>query len=621
MNIFVRFFENTTFMDVSEILKTYFGYDEFRANQLEAIEHVMQGGDCLVLMPTGGGKSICYQIPALAMDGTAIVVSPLISLMRDQVEALRENGIEAAALNSGNDLTSDTIIRRKCLSGDLKLLYISPEKLLSEKDFLLKNLHISLFAIDEAHCISQWGHDFRPEYTRLDVLHDEFPGVPIMALTATADKITRNDIIKQLKLKSPRTFISSFNRPNLSLSVKRGFTAKEKLNFMLRFISQHANMPGIIYCLSRKTTEKVAAQLARYGIRVAVYHAGLSSEERTKAQEAFKQDDVDVVCATIAFGMGIDKSNVRWIIHYNLPKSIENFYQEIGRSGRDGSPAETVLFYSLADVILLSNFAEESGQKEVNIEKLHRMQEYAESSVCKRRILLNYFGEETSCDCGNCDVCLNPPQRFDGTIIVQKALSAIARTNESVRFNSVIEILRGMVSPTIRKYHYNSIKTFGVGRDIDTRDWQDYLLQMLHMGFIEIAYDKNNVLTITSLGWEVLRGNRQVQLAKPQHETPVTKKPKKKELRLEIPFIDASGEPLRQQTEDRELFDALRTLRKQLADEQGFPAYIVLSDKVLHSLATIKPATVEEFGMISGIGEFKKQKYGEAFTALIRHYK
>ena len=255
------------------------------------------------------------------------------------------------------------------------------------------------------------------------------------------------------------------------------------------------------------------------------------------------------------------------------------------------------------------------------MEKLHRMQEYAESSVCKRRILLNYFGEETSCDCGNCDVCLNPPQRFDGTIIVQKALSAIARTNESVRFNSVIEILRGMVSPTIRKYHYNSIKTFGVGRDIDTRDWQDYLLQMLHMGFIEIAYDKNNVLTITSLGWEVLRGNRQVQLAKPQHETPVTKKPKKKELRLEIPFIDASGKPLRQQTEDRELFDALRTLRKQLADEQGFPAYIVLTDKVLHSLATIKPVTVEEFGMISGIGEFKKQKYGEAFTALIRRYK
>ena len=607
-------------MDVSEILKTYFGYDEFRPNQLEVIEQVMQGKDCLVLMPTGGGKSICYQIPALAMDGTAIVVSPLISLMRDQVEALKENGIEAAALNSGNDLTSDTIIRRKCLSGDLKLLYISPEKLLSEKDFLLKHIRISLFAIDEAHCISQWGHDFRPEYTRLDVLHEEFPDVPIMALTATADKVTRNDIIKQLNLKSPETFISSFNRPNLSLSVKRGFTGKEKLNFILKFVAQHANMPGIIYCLSRKTTEKVAAQLARYGIRAAVYHAGLSSEERTRAQEAFKQDDVEVVCATIAFGMGIDKSNVRWIIHYNMPKSIENFYQEIGRAGRDGSPADTVLFYSLADVILLSNFAEESGQKEVNMEKLHRMQEYAESSVCKRRILLNYFGEETSCDCGNCDVCLNPPQRLDGTIIVQKALSAIARTSESIRFNTVIEILRGMMSPTIKKHHYNCIKTFGVGNDIDTRDWQDYLLQMLHMGFIEIAYDKGNVLKITSLGWEILRGNNRVQLAMPQRETPTSKKPKKKELQLEIPVIGAGGKPTPQKTEDRELFEALRALRKQLADEQGFPAYIVLTDKVLHALATLKPTTVEAFGMVSGIGEFKKNKYGKLFVDVIQKW-
>ena len=606
--------------EIREILKNYYGYHSFRPQQEDIIRNVMEGRDSLVLMPTGGGKSLCYQIPALAMKGTAVVISPLISLMRDQVEALRANGIEAAALNSGNDLTDDTIIRRKCLSGDLKLLYVSPERLLNETDFLLKTINISLFAIDEAHCISQWGHDFRPEYTQLNILHERFPNVPVMALTATADKVTRQDILKQLNLRDPKVFISSFDRPNLSLSVKRGMNAKEKLKYIFNFISQHPQESGIIYCLSRKNTEKVCQDLMRFGIHATVYHAGLTTTERNRAQEAFKQDQVQVVCATIAFGMGIDKSNVRWIIHYNLPRSIESFYQEIGRAGRDGAPADTVLFYNLADVITLRSFAEESGQKQVNYEKLDRMQEYAESSVCRRRILLNYFGEETACDCGNCDVCENPPRRFDGTIIVQKALSAVARADEQIRTSTIVEILKGMLSPNVRRFHYQEMKTFGAGKDISTQDWQDYLLQMLHMGFIEIAYDQQNVVKITRQGWDVLHGKMKVQMAVVDRNTEQPKR-KKRELHLEIPSIRIPGMEKPVGEEDPKLFEALRALRKQLADAQGFPAYIVLSDKVLHSLAALKPATIEEFGMVSGIGEFKKKKYGEEFTALIRRYK
>ena len=371
-------------MNIFEALRTYYGYSTFRQNQQEIIEHAMQGKDALVLMPTGGGKSICYQIPALTMSGTAIVISPLISLMKDQVETLRANGIEAEALNSGNDPAVDTVIRRKCISGSMKLLYISPEKLMSEIDYLLSHIQISLFAIDEAHCISQWGHDFRPEYTQLGILREKFPHVPIMALTATADKITRGDILKQLNITGAQEFISSFDRPNLSLSVKRGYKAAEKMHFILNFIKARPMEAGIIYCLSRKNTEKVASDLQKKGINAAPYHAGLSTFERNQTQERFKNDQLSVVCATIAFGMGIDKSNVRWVIHYNMPKSIESFYQEIGRAGRDGAPADTVLFYSLADIVQLTEFARQSGQQDVNMDKLRRMQEYAESSLFQR---------------------------------------------------------------------------------------------------------------------------------------------------------------------------------------------------------------------------------------------
>ena len=610
------FYEN---MEAKEILKSFYGYDSFRDNQAEIIAKILKKQDCLVLMPTGGGKSICYQIPAIMMPGTAVIISPLISLMKDQVETLKSNGIEAAALNSGNDFNTDTIVRRKCLDGSLKLLYISPEKLLTEIPFLLKQITISLFAIDEAHCISQWGHDFRPEYTQLDVLHREFPDVPIMALTATADKITRQDIIRQLQLKNPQIFISSFDRPNLSLTVKRGYSGKEKDNYILNFIKARPLESGIVYCLSRKTTEKVCKFLNSKGVRSAVYHAGLTQQERDKSQLDFQRDDVQVVCATIAFGMGIDKSNVRWVIHYNMPKSIESYYQEIGRAGRDGAPADTVLFYSLADVVQLSQFAKDSGQKDINFDKLRQMQNYAESNVCRRRILLNYFGEQRDHNCNNCDVCENPPQRFDGTKYIQMALSAVKRTDEQIRTATIVEILKGIASPTVKRKAYDQLKTFGVGRDLSTNDWQDYLLQMLQMGFIEIAYDQGNVVKITESGNDVLFGRKQAELCVIDHTVKETSKPKR-QLHLEIPAISIPGLPTSSGVEDKRLFEALRDLRHQCAEEEGFPAYIVFSDKVLHSLATIKPTTIDAFGFIQGIGEYKKQKYGQSFVALIRRF-
>lgn len=607
-------------MDINELLRRHFGYNSFRAQQEAIIRHTLAGGDSLVLMPTGGGKSICYQIPALAMAGTAIVVSPLISLMKDQVETLRSNGIEAEALNSNNDQTQDTIIRRKCAQGDLKLLYISPEKLLAEMDYLLRAIKISLFAIDEAHCISQWGHDFRPEYTQLGLLRERFPDVPIMALTATADKITRRDIVEQLHIGKAQHFVSSFDRPNLSLSVKRGYKAGEKLRFILNFIKARPLDAGIIYCLSRKTTEKVAEDLRRQGIRALPYHAALSPQERSQTQEQFKNDQVQVVCATVAFGMGIDKSNIRWVIHYNLPKSIESFYQEIGRAGRDGAPADTVLFYSLADIVQLTEFAKQSGQQDINMDKLRRMREYAEASVCRRRILLNYFGEQTDHDCDNCDICQNPPQRFDGTRLCQMALSAMKRTSEQIRISTTIEIVKGILSPEVKRKGYNQLKTFGVGRDTSVNDWQDYLLQMLQMGLFEIAYDEQQHTKVTPLGEDVLYGRKDVELSVVDRSVKEEAKKPKKRLHLEIPAISIPGLPPTTGAEDPKLFEALRQLRLQCAQEEGFPPYIVFSDKVLHSLAQLKPTTLEQFGFVSGVGEHKKQKYGERFVALIRRY-
>ena len=601
--------------DLKQVLKANFGYDIFRPMQEEIILHTIKGGDSLVLMPTGGGKSLCFQMAALLMEGMAVVVSPLISLMKDQVGSLRANGIAAEALNSSNDEGLNRNIIDRCIAGQIKLLYISPERLVGGIMQVLQEANVSLIAIDEAHCISSWGHDFRPEYTQLGQLRELFPKVPMMALTATADKITKQDILVQLHIEQAQTFVGSFDRPNLSLDVKRGYSAREKLRSLLDLIRRHAGESGIIYCLARKTTEELAEKLKKEGISVGVYHAGLPNSERNRVQDDFVADKIQVICATIAFGMGIDKSNIRFVAHYNLPKSIESFYQEIGRGGRDGLPCETILYYNLGDIITLRKFVDESGQREINLEKLQRMQEYAEAQVCRRRVLLNYFGESSDKSCGNCDVCHTPPQVFDGTIIAQKALSAIMRTNESVGFTVAIDILRGNMSAEVVFHKYNQLKTFAVGRDIPHRDWHDYLLQLLQMGFIEIAYNEGRHIHVTDLGKEVLYGKRTVQLAVVNRED-FSVKARRKRVQEEQRTATVSIA----QDENKELFEKLRQLRKRIADENHWPAYVVMSDRSLHALATERPTTLQAFGNVFGIGEHKRDTYGLEFIAVIREY-
>ncbi len=601
--------------DIKHVLKAHFGYDTFRSMQDEIILHTIKGGDSLVLMPTGGGKSLCFQMAALMMDGMAVVVSPLISLMKDQVGSLRANGIVAEALNSSNDEGLNRNIIERCIDGQVKLLYISPERLVGGVMQVLQEANVSLIAIDEAHCISSWGHDFRPEYTQLGQLRELFPKVPIMALTATADKITKQDILVQLHIEHAQTFIGSFDRPNLSLDVKRGYSAREKLRSLLELIRRHTGESGIIYCLARKTTEELAEKLKNEGISVGVYHAGLPNSERNQVQDDFVADKIQVICATIAFGMGIDKSNIRFVAHYNLPKSIESFYQEIGRGGRDGLPCETILYYNLQDIITLRKFVDESGQREINLEKLQRMQEYAEAKVCRRRILLNYFGEMSDRSCGNCDVCHTTPQVFDGTIIAQKALSAIMRTNESVGFTVTIDILRGNMSAEVVSHNYNQLKTFAAGRDVPFRDWHDYLLQLLQMGFIEIAYNEDRHIRVTDLGKEVLFRKRTVQLAVVNREDFSVKARRKRAQEVQRKATVSIA-----RDENKELFEKLRQVRKRIADENHWPAYVVMSDRSLHALATERPTTLEAFGNIFGIGEHKRDTYGLEFVAIIREY-
>ena len=602
------------------LLRSCYGYDSFRGQQWDIISHALDGGDSIVLMPTGGGKSLCYQIPGLmSQEGFAIVISPLLALMNDQIDALQQNGIPALALNSEKSDSENRQTVELLLQGKVKLLYISPEKLLSEIDRWSSAItdKICLFAVDEAHCISEWGHDFRPEYTQLGTLKQHYPHVPIMALTATADRITRDDIARQLHIPEARLFISSFDRPNISLNVVQGSTGKQKFRQIVQFINLHRGESGIIYCLRRKDTENMAEKLTAAGIPARPFHAGMSVKDKQQIQRDFINDDLKVVCATIAFGMGIDKSNVRYVIHSNMPRNIEGYYQENGRAGRDGLPAEALLFYSYGDVVTLQQFARQSGQVQVNMDKLRSMQQFAESGVCRRRILLSYFNERYDHDCHNCDVCDNPPARFDGTTFAQMALSAIRRTDEQAGMYTVTDILRGWRKAEVIEKGYDNLKTFGVGRDLTVTEWNAYLLQMLQMGLFEVAYDENNHLKITEYGNEVLYGRQRIELNKFERRGfNVKKAPIAKP--SEIPDLGFSTTPAKQM--DKALFERLRDVRKALATASHIAPYMVFSDKSLQAMATEKPTTQAEFSIIYGVGDLKCQKYWRPFTAAINDY-
>ena len=574
-----------------DTLKEYFGYDGFRPLQKTVINSVFEGHDNLVIMPTGGGKSICYQLPAILLPGVTLVISPLIALMKDQVDGLRANGIPAAFLNSSQNESQQQEIFDRMGRNEIKLIYVAPESL-QYIDALFSSGKISLIAIDEAHCISSWGHDFRPAYTQLGYLRNRYPSTPIIALTATADKATRKDICDQLNIPGAKKHIASFDRKNLSLEVRPGNKKFEQISAFLKNRKQES---GIIYCLSRKNTEELAQKLQLKNFSAEAYHAGLSHEERTRIQEDFINDRTQIICATIAFGMGIDKSNVRWVIHYNLPKNLEGYYQEIGRAGRDGLASSTLLFHSYADVVQLQKFAQNSGNAEVQLAKLERMKQYAEALSCRRKLLLSYFGEIIPENCGNCDVCKNPPEFFDGTVLAQKALSTIARLKEEEPISTVIDVLRGAQNSHIFEKGYQNLKSFGIAHDISWRDWQQYLIQLINQGYVEIAFHDKNKLKLNPPARNVLFKNQKVELALVVKED--LKKP-----------VGVSEKPT-----ENTLFERLRKLRLSLAQEENIPAYLIFNDATLKEIEKERPMTDEEFMQINGVGRQKMQNYGYRF--------
>ena len=593
---------------IHTLLKNVFGYEAFRPLQEEIIDRTIEGKDSFVLMPTGGGKSMCFQVPALVFDGITIVVSPLISLMKDQVQALKANGIKADFFNSSISPQEENRVIDRAINGELQLLYLSPEKLISVSHTWLKELNIKLVAIDEAHCVSMWGHDFRPEYTQLKTFRNSLPSVPFMALTATADKSARKDIEVQLGLKNSKLFISSFDRKNLSIEVRGQVAKKKKLEEITNFVERRKNESGIIYCLSRKNTEEVADYLKDEGHSVAFYHAGMNPEERERVQTEFINDDTKIIVATIAFGMGIDKSNVRFVIHYNLPKNLEGYYQEIGRSGRDGLPAETMLYYNMRDFVLYSQFADGGANTAMQKEKLNRMLQFAEAKSCRRKILLSYFGEHLAEDCGNCDVCENPPKGFEGTILTQKALSGIVRTGEKEGITMLINVLRGSNNADVHAKQFFNLKTYGIGKDVSYYDWRDYVIQMANQGLIEIMYSENSALKISPIGWQVLKGEKTIRLTTPV--SPEDKKKKQKAVKI-VP----EGEI------NTDLFTELKKIRYSISREENVPAYIIFNDKSLKLMASELPITENQFLAISGVGMNKMEQYGEEFMKVIRTFK